>query len=131
MTNTGAPANGASGCPDVGGDGNYVAYYSNASNVVPGDTDRAYDTFVYDTRTRHVTRVGVKPDGSQAEWPFPSDYADCPAIHADGRFVAFATNLVIAPDDTNQEADVYVHDRDADEDGIFDESDAIDTVRVA
>ena len=46
-------------------------------------------------------------------------------ISADGRFVAFRTgapNLLPPPGDTNGTSDVFVHDRDADGDGIFDES---------
>ena len=35
--------------------------------------------------------------------------------------MAFASNQVIAPDETNQEADVYVHDRVTDDVGVSDE----------
>jgi hypothetical protein len=50
----------------------------------------------------------------------------------DGRFVvfrSFATNLVA--NDTTSTIDIFVHDRDSDGDGAFDEPGAIETVRVS
>lgn len=57
------------------------------------------------------------------------------SLSADGRYAAFAsdaTNLV--PNDTNGVRDIFVRDRDADNDGVFDEQDepgAVSTVRVS
>ena len=76
-----------------------------------------------------TVRVSVASDGSQAN--FGVNYSDI-AISADGRHVTFdsqASNL--APGDTNNFTDVFVHDRDTDGDGIFDESGAISTSRVS
>jgi cold shock CspA family protein len=61
-----------------------------------------------------------------------NSFSESPSLSADGRFVAFtsyAWNL--APGDTNGSADVFVHDRDADGDGICDEPGAIATHRVS
>jgi hypothetical protein len=58
--------------------------------------------------------------------------SDRPSPSADGRFVAVrsaATNLV--PGDTNRQWDIFVHDRDTDEDGLFDEPGASTTRRVS
>lgn len=92
-------------------DGRYVAFYSDASNLVPGDTNNESDIFVRDRAAGTTERVSVGNDGSQAN----SSSID-PAISADGRLVAFATpasNLV--PGDTNadmdQGRDVFVRDR--------------------
>ncbi len=55
-----------------------------------------------------------------------------PAMSASGRFVAFtsvASNLV--PGDTNGVEDVFLRDRDTDADGVFDEAEAVSTVRVS
>lgn len=55
-----------------------------------------------------------------------------PSISADGRYVAFeslSTNLVAG--DTNGKVDIFVHDRDADGNGTYDEPGAISTVRVS
>ncbi len=66
-----------------------------------------------------VRRVSVASSGAQGL----GGESTSPAISATGRFIAFqsrATNLV--PGDTNGLTDVFLHDRDADGDGIFDES---------
>ncbi len=56
-----------------------------------------------------TTRVSVRSDGSEATGGFLSSQ---PSLSGDGRLVAFtssSTNLV--PGDTNEAADVFVHDR--------------------
>jgi WD40-like Beta Propeller Repeat len=57
--------------------------------------------------------------------------AESPDLSDDGRFVAFSTTAALVADDTNGERDVYVRDRDADGDGIFDEPDAVGIERVS
>ncbi len=74
-----------------------------------------------------MRRVSVSSTGGQAL----GGESTSPAISANGRFVAFqsrATNLV--PGDTNGLMDVFVHDRDADGNGIFDEAGEVRTERV-
>ena len=88
-------------------DGRFVAFWSAASNLVPGDTNAVPDIFVRDRATGTTQRVSVSSDGGEAD-----DESRDPSISADGRYVAFwslATNLV--PDDTNGRADVFVYDR--------------------
>jgi hypothetical protein len=72
-------------------------------------------------------RVSVSSSGAEADY-----FSENPAISGDGRFVAFtsrASNLVAG--DTNNSDDVFVHDRDADGNGVFDEPGAIETRRVS
>ena len=60
--------------------------------------------------------------------------ADCDdaAMSADGRFVSFrSTSDTLIPLDDNSAADIFLHDRDVDGDGIFDEPGAVATVRVS
>ncbi len=95
----------ASGDPAISADGRFVAFDSNATNLVAGDTNSAYDIFVHDRQTGTTTRVSVDSAGNQANGYDPS-------LSADGRFVAFtsgASNLVAG--DTNGASDVFVHDR--------------------
>ena len=102
----GAQATGASDEPTISGDGRYIAYNSDASNLVAGDTNGAYDVFVRDTVAETTSRVSVDSSGAQATFG-----GDTPAISADGRYVAFtsrASNLVAG--DTNGTYDVFVHD---------------------
>jgi hypothetical protein len=103
----GNQGNRASRSPSISGDGRYVAVWSWASNLVPGDTNTSTDVFVHDRQTRATARVSVDSAGSQGN----SDSYP-PSVSADGRYVAFyseASNLV--PDDTNGYLDVFVHDR--------------------
>jgi Tol biopolymer transport system component len=95
----------------VSGNGRYVAFYSGATNLVPGDTNGVTDVFVRDTWLNVTERVSVAPDGTQANGQNVLSFG-APAISADGRYVAFvssASNLV--PDDTNAALDVFVRDR--------------------
>ncbi len=88
-----------------------MAFESNASNLVAGDSNATWDIFVHDRETGETTRVSVAGDGTQG-----SEQSLSPAISAEGRFVAFASlapNLV--PGDTNGTWDVFVHDRGAGE----------------
>jgi Tol biopolymer transport system component len=105
----GAQADGRSFVPALSADGRYAAFYSDATNLVTGDTNSARDVFVRDLNTGETTRVSVGAAGVEA-----SGDSFEPAISADGRFVAFssaATNLV--PGDSNDANDVFVRDRQA------------------
>jgi hypothetical protein len=103
----GVEGNGDSLDPVISADGRFVAFVSDANNLVPGDTNTAYDIFLHDRQTKETTRVSVDSSGAEGN----GDSLE-PAISADGRFVAFksyATNLV--PGDTNNQWDIFVHDR--------------------
>ncbi|QQR74144.1 MAG: PD40 domain-containing protein [Holophagales bacterium] len=98
---------GSSGLAAVSAEGRYVAYVSRATNLVPGDTNRAADAFVTDLRTGQTTRVSVDSAGGQANADI--EFVD---LSADGELVVFssrASNLV--PPDTNSSWDVFLHDR--------------------
>ncbi len=92
----------------ISADGRFVAFWSNANNLVPGDTNNAPDIFVHDRATGVTSRVSVNSAGVEG-----NNYSDAPpSISADGQFVAFwsfASNLV--PGDTNNFSDIFVHDR--------------------
>ena len=103
----GAQANNSSFEPGISADGRYVAFASDASNLVAGDTNNVRDVFVHDRVTGETTRVSVASDGMQA-----NRASELAAISADGGYVAFhsdASNLVAG--DTNNVRDVFVHDR--------------------
>ncbi len=113
--------------PSFSYDGRYMAFESPVA-LVPEDTNGVTDVYVFDKVTGTVRRVSVSSAGGQGI----GGESTSPAISATGRFVAFesrASNLVLS--DVNNLLDVYLHDRDADNDGIFDERGAIRTVRVS
>jgi Tol biopolymer transport system component len=71
-------------------------------------------------------RISVSPAGAQGNRGSASA-----SISGNGRYVVFmseASNLV--PGDTNALGDIFLHDRDADADGIFDEAGAIAVTRL-
>ncbi len=103
----GVQGNGASRYPVISADGRIVAYYSDASNLVAGDTNNTTDIFVRDLQAGTTSRVSVDSAGGQS-----NSISYWPALSSDGRFVSFAsfaTNLV--PGDTNGTGDVFLHDR--------------------
>lgn len=107
-----AQSNERSGAPSVSGNGRFVAFYSEADNLVGGLSLIWYSgVFVRDRQTGATTLVSVASDGSEAD---PD--AGIPSISTDGRFVAFvATSPNFVPDDTNDVSDVFIHDRETGE----------------
>ena len=92
--------------PAISADGTKVAFISDGANLVPGDTNGAYDVFVRDLTTGVTTRVSVTSHGDQSNGGLGRV-----TMTADGRLIAFqsdAWNLV--PNDGNLVQDVFVHD---------------------
>src|SRR4028119_292088 len=87
VDSAGNQGNSDSYTPSVSADGRFVAFSSDASNLVPGDTNNNNDIFVRDTLTNTTTRVSVDSAGNQA-----NTYSNSPSISADGRFVAPAAH---------------------------------------
>ena len=126
QTSTNVQANGASSLPALSVDGRWLAFWSGSNNLVAGDTNNIDDIFVRDNWTKSVARVSIASNGTQASGP-PIAFG-APAISDDGRVVAFVSRPSLAANDTNIYADVYWHDRDTDQDEIYDEPGAIATV---
>jgi Tol biopolymer transport system component len=102
-------------------DGRYLAFVSSSSDLVAGDTNGAYDTFVLDSClgataecVPSTQRVSLASDGSEPNADSGYTTANLElgvSISGTGRYVAFvsaATNLVAA--DTNGADDVFVRD---------------------
>ncbi len=112
VSSTGAQVRDRSERASISGDGRYVAFHSEASDLVQGDTNGTFDVFVHDRRTGATERVSVGSDGRQGNGPSGGYSSRNASISADGRFIAFwslASNLVEG--DTNGTSDVFVHDR--------------------
>lgn len=108
---------GASGSPKLSADGNTLVFVSAAANLVPHDTNRAADIFLYDRLAGKIERINAGQDGLQAD-----QESLAPVISDDGRFTAFiswAGNLDphdygICPgtrDEDRSCADIFLYDR--------------------
>ncbi|MEM6363212.1 MAG: FG-GAP-like repeat-containing protein [Planctomycetota bacterium] len=97
-----------SSSPVISSDGRYIAFESDASNLVPEDTNRTRDVFVSDMIDGTTKRVSVNANGVEGD-----GLSLDPSISNDGRRIAFqsyARNLV--DDDFWGNADIFVKDMD-------------------
>src|SRR5204862_4348980 len=103
-------------------------FSSGSTNLVAGDANNHWDVFVRDLDANRTVLVSVSSTGMQGD-------ADSywPSISASARYVAFVSGATTFAPGTVQcgPAQVYVHDRDTDENGIFDEEDGTMTRLVS
>ena len=102
-----------SGQLTISGNGQAVAFWSNASNLVSGDTNGQTDLFVRDVTGGSTTRVSVATGGVQATGAeLVGQVSMFPALSDDGRYVGFSsTKADLVSGDTNGLSDVFRHDR--------------------
>jgi Tol biopolymer transport system component len=111
----GTKGNNVSLNPSISGDGRFVAFESNASNLHL-DSDGDTDIFVRDIDQSTTTLVSRATDGGLSE-----DLSTLPEISGNGRFVVFESLARLHPDDdddpgapTFERTDVYVRDLEED-----------------
>lgn len=100
----------------ISDDGRWVIFESQKSDLVAGDTNGTSDVFIRDRTTQTTRRISVLGDGSQAALG-----GGQPDASRDGRFVSFYSSAALVPEDTNSRTDIYLLDRDANGNGVFDE----------
>ncbi|MEE9493813.1 MAG: hypothetical protein V3W04_10600 [Gammaproteobacteria bacterium] len=107
VASDGTQGNNTSSSPAISADGRFIAFKSDATDLVAGDTNSRGDIFVHDRLTGETSRVSVASDGTQG-----NNFTHYPSISANGRFVGFfsGSNNLVA-DDTNGKFDIFVHDR--------------------
>jgi Tol biopolymer transport system component len=106
VSTNGEQGHGRSTFPALSGNGRYVAYPSEAANLVPADTNGLPDIFVHDRLTGETKRASVGLNGEQA-----NGASSNVSISHDGRYLAYqtlASNLVRGDD--NGAWDVYIYD---------------------
>jgi Tol biopolymer transport system component len=101
VSSTGAGANSDSADPSITADGQFVAFSTAASTLVPGDSNGIEDIFVRDTVAGMTSILTSGEDAPSFD----------PSISANGRYVAFWSASAFSASDTNKRADVYVRDR--------------------
>ena len=102
----GNEGDGNSVLPVVSADGRFVAFQTNAANLI-GDGSHQSHILVHDRQTGATERASVNNAGNAGD-----ELSEDPDITPDGRFVTFlslASNLV--PGDTNNRRDIFVRDR--------------------
>ena len=108
VSSAGVQGDGRSVTGGLSDDGRFVAFASDATNLVTGDTNGLRDIFLRDRVSGTTVRVNVGPGGIQA-----NDASSQPQISRDGRvvsFSSFASNLVVGDD--NGEWDVFLYETD-------------------
>ena len=88
VSDTGAQGDSVSFDPAISSAGRYVAFSSDASNLVPGDTEGTVDVFVRDRDLGTTRRVSVSSTGAQS-----NRISFEPAISSAGRYVAFVRRV--------------------------------------
>jgi Tol biopolymer transport system component len=89
-------------------DGRFVAFRSEATNLVLGDTNGLVDAFVHDRASGTTERVSVASDGTQVDAVVETVH-----ISADGQLVFFSTRATtLVKPDRNGYMEVFLHDRD-------------------
>jgi hypothetical protein len=95
VDSAGNQADGASYSPAMTKDAYFIAYASDATNLVSGDTNGVRDIFVHHKITGETRRVSLSSDGSQ----FASG-SETPSISGNGVYVAYSvhdTGMATAP----------------------------------
>ena len=80
----GVEGNAGSFSPSLSADGALLSYWSNASNFVPGDSNKVGDIFVFNRGDGSTTRISLGPEDEGGDG-MSSD----PSMSPDGRYVAF------------------------------------------
>ncbi len=119
VDSNGVQANNAS-AGHLSGDGNHVAMMAGGNAMTPdaiGQQPGTFQYFVHDLLTGLTPRISVDSSGVS----LAGQYRGFHGISDDGRVVSFSASPDLLPSDLNGFRDVYLHDRDADEDLVFDE----------
>lgn len=92
--------------PELSADGRWIAFRSFSVGLIQRDTNAAPDIFVVDRFTGLCERVSVGPAGEQG-----AGSSLFPSISADGRRIAFESQVAFVAGDASTDLDVYVRDR--------------------
>lgn len=101
--------------PAISEDGNRIAFWSIATDLVAGDTNGLWDIFVHDLAAGTLRRVSLTETGGERNGGTESDTRNVqPALSGNGRYVAYATTSSnVVAGDTNGLQDLFIVDLDA------------------
>ena len=103
----GVPVDGHCFSPALSADGRFVAFSSQARNLIGNDTNEATDVYVRDVQLATTVRASLGLSGQEAN-------GDCsrPSISADGRFVVFESCAMNIVADSTPEGTSWAYLRD-------------------
>ncbi|WP_052120677.1 beta strand repeat-containing protein [Inquilinus limosus] len=102
----GGSGNAQSSGATISGNGRYVVFQSDATNLVASDTNGTTDIFLRDLQTNTTTVVSTATDGTQG-----NDLSTQAVVSADGRYVVFLSNASnLVQGDTNGVRDIFLKD---------------------
>ena len=107
LASNGVESNGYSSGVSIGDDGRYIIFSSDATNLVPNDTNNSTDTFIYDRTNQTVELINIAPNNTEADAP-----VSIGSISGNSRYITFASNASnLVANDTNEQRDIFVYDR--------------------
>lgn len=107
-----ATANGFCVNPSISGDGRFIAYHSNSTDLVANDTNALQDVFRRDMTLTLNSSIRVSISAVDINGN-ANGVSGVPSISADGNRIAFesaATDLMAVPDANGVNLDIYVRD---------------------
>jgi Tol biopolymer transport system component len=92
VSSTGEEGDSDSSEPSISGDGQYIAFTSDADNLIVNDTNGFSDVFVYNQNSCTTERVSLQNTGEEID-----EDSSNPSISSDGNYVAFVVGAPIRP----------------------------------
>lgn len=101
ISNISAGGNGQSYRPSISADGSKIVFESEASNLVPDDTNGVPDIFIYDMASGSITNITSAANRISIQ----------SLISADGSKIVFGSDASnLTPNDTNGASGIFVYD---------------------
>ena len=100
----GTQANADSSGGSMSADGQFIAFASKATNLLPGKTNPGYDAYVKDMSTGTLVRVSDRPDGQAVNGDVSG------TLSSDGSKVILQSSVPLLPSDTHPGYDIYLKD---------------------
>lgn len=95
--------------PSISSNGEYVTFESFADNLVAGDTNNGWDTFLYHIPTDTISRISQQSNGTESERSTWNPEYNPAALSANGRTVAFTSDARdIVPGDAESFFDIFI-----------------------
>jgi WD40-like Beta Propeller Repeat len=82
--------------PAISGDGNFIAYATTATNMVPGDNNGMQDIFLYNTSSGALKRISTTESKTEGDGDSPIGQGEKIGINYNGSWITYntaATNL--------------------------------------